>query len=182
MTRSRSRSRAASRPSLPSNRAFVPIMKTTRQTCSHTCSRCASRSATGPQDRISAARSSDIQQVLDFLSGAEILPAAREFRDARHVGEADEFAGDRIADAGLAHSFYRGAYHGLGYVTCATAMARALSLRAREGSGGAPAGDARSVVVIAVCLQKALRRASLTCKYLLKLVAGEGFEPPTLGL
>ena len=61
-----------------------------------------------PRQNLGGTVERHIQRVLDFLSGAEILPAAREFRDARPVGEADEFAGDRIADAGLAHSFYRG--------------------------------------------------------------------------
>jgi hypothetical protein len=54
--RSRSRPRAASRPSLPSSSALAPIMKTTRHTCIHRERRSGSSLATGDQLRISAAR------------------------------------------------------------------------------------------------------------------------------
>ena len=42
--------------------------------------------------------------------------------------------------------------------------------------------DAESVAVIAICLLETRNLAPMFCKLLIKLVAGEGFEPPTLGL
>jgi hypothetical protein len=59
-----------------------------------------------PFQNLGGAVERNVQQVLDFLSGAEIPPLAREFRDTRHVGQGDDTA-ILGADAGLALSLER---------------------------------------------------------------------------
>jgi hypothetical protein len=106
-TRCRSWSRAASRLSLPSSNALIPIGRITRSTCIRIERLIGSSSSSG-HDKISRQRSRPI--MLDLRCCREMPPPARKIRDARHVWEGDN-AAVVVADAELALSLQRSAVH-----------------------------------------------------------------------
>ena len=87
-----------------------------------------------PCQNLGGAVERHVQQVFDFLSGPELLPAAREFRDARLAGEGND-AAVLGADAELALSLDRGARHRPSMWQAVSAEAGWSRARVRKGVG-----------------------------------------------